>query len=495
MAFIKKINLKQLSFERKIMLTCLFLLVCRVLSMSLMPLNDSTEARYAEIAREMAETGQWITPMLDYVTPFLGKPPLSFWLTAGSMKLFGLGEGIARLSSLVLSMLTLICVGLVYHKASHTKAWIAVLALASSVFFFIDAGAVMTDPALVFSTTLAMVAFWQVMTKKRARDSHLYFIALGIGLLAKGPVALVLTVGSVLLWVAFQNKWREMFQNIRWVSGILITTAIALPWYILAEIHNPGFLNYFIIGEHFGRYLQSSWQGDKYGYVHAVPQGMIWLYALAGTFPWTPVAIHGLVSNRVSLMPKKIYTYLKQSAWISYLVAFILFPLIFFSLSKNIIYTYAFPALPPLALLFTELMTKQLKQEPRLQKTWLILSASIGIIFLGVTWCFFAHPEWVSKSQKEVVRAWESRKNPSSQKLYYWSQKPAPYSAWFYSRGNVASIADALDFCGLLNQPEKIYVVVNIREAFRFPACADAKLKAMQTFSVGKKSNYILYST
>ena len=213
MDLIRKISIKPLSFEQKIMLTCMFLLICRVVSMSLMPLNDSTEARYAEIAREMAETGQWITPMLDYTTPFLGKPPLSFWLTAGFIKLFGLNEGVVRLSSLVLSMLTLVCIGLVYYqyKESHTKAWVAVLALASSVFFFIDAGAVMTDPALIFSTTLAMIAFWQVMTQKRARDSHLYFVALGLGLLAKGPVALVLTVGSVLLWVAFQNQWREMF--------------------------------------------------------------------------------------------------------------------------------------------------------------------------------------------------------------------------------------------------------------------------------------------
>ncbi|NCT56572.1 MAG: glycosyltransferase family 39 protein [Legionella sp.] len=495
MEVIKKLGMKQRSFEQKIMLVCVFLLLCRVLSMSLMPLNDSTEARYAEIAREMAETGQWITPMLDYTTPFLGKPPLSFWFTAGFIKLFGLSEGIVRLSSLVLSMLTLVCVGMVYDKKNRTKSWVAVLALASSVFFLIDAGAVMTDPTLIFSTTLAMVAFWHVMTKKRARDSHLYFVALGIGLLAKGPVALVLTVGSVLLWVAFQNQWREMAHNIRWISGILITTAIALPWYILAEIHNPGFLNYFIIGEHFGRYLQSSWQGDKYGYVHAVPQGMIWLYALAGTFPWTPVAIHGLVSNHVSLMPKKIYMYLKQSAWISYLVAFILFPLMFFSLSKNILYTYAFPVLPPLALLFSELMTKQLKQEARLQQLWLILSACIGLIFLGVTWCFFAHPAWISKSQKDVVRAWEASKTPSSQHLYYWSPKAAPYSAWFYARGRVSSLSDASHLCRLIERPDDVYVVVNLREAFGLPACVDKKLKLIQTFSIGKKSNYLLYST
>jgi len=493
MELIQKTIAKPLSFETKVILTCLFLLLCRVLCMSLMPLNDSTEARYAEIAREMAETGQWITPMLDYTTPFLGKPPLSFWLTAGAMKVFGLSEGIARLSSLVLSIFTLVCVGSVYYRKNSTKAWVAVLALASSVFFFIDAGAVMTDPALIFSTTLAMVAFWQVMTKKRARDSHLYFVALGLGLLAKGPVALVLTVGSVLLWVAFQNQWRDMYQNIRWGCGIFITTAIALPWYLLAEIHHPGFLNYFILGEHLGRYLQSSWQGDKYGYVHAVPQGMIWLYALAGTFPWTPVAIHGFLSRNNTL--KTLFSTLKSSAWLSYLVAFIVFPLMFFSFSKNIIYTYAFPVLPPLALLFSELMTKQLSQDFRLQKIWLMLSACVGIAFLAVTWCFFAHPELISKSQKDIVRAWNIKKDPSSQHLYYWSQKKVPYSAWFYARGHVASGADAVGFCGLLSQPEKNYVVVNVRESLPFPACADAKLQVIQTFSVGKKSNYILYST
>jgi hypothetical protein len=97
--------------------------------------------------------------------------------------------------------------------------------------------------------------------------------------------------------------------------------------------------------------------------------------------------------------------------------------------------------------------------------------------------------------KKGVVCAWESSKHPSSQKLYYWSQKPAPYSAWFYSRGNVASLADVPDFCRLLNHPEKVYVVLNLREAFGFPVCADTKLKIIQTFSVGKKSNYVLYST
>jgi len=140
-------------------------------------------------------------------------------------------------------------------------------------------------------------------------------------------------------------------------------------------------------------------------------------------------------------------------------------------------------------------MTKQLKQEARLQQLWLILSACIGLIFLGVTWCFFAHPAWISKSQKDVVRAWEASKTPSSQHLYYWSPKAAPYSAWFYARGRVSSLSDASHLCRLIERPDDVYVVVNLREAFGLPACVDKKLKLIQTFSIGKKSNYLLYST
>jgi 4-amino-4-deoxy-L-arabinose transferase-like glycosyltransferase len=78
-----------------------------------------------------------------------------------------------------------------------------------------------------------------------------------------------------------------MWQRLPWISGSLLMLAIALPWYLLAEYRTPGFLNYFIMGEHVSRFLDPGWKGDKYGYAHATPRGMIWLYWLGAIFPWS----------------------------------------------------------------------------------------------------------------------------------------------------------------------------------------------------------------
>lgn len=80
------------------------LLLCRLIANYFIPLNDSTEARYGEIARKMLETGNWVTPLHDYGVPFWAKPPLSTWLSAFSMKLFGVNEFAARLPELLLSI-------------------------------------------------------------------------------------------------------------------------------------------------------------------------------------------------------------------------------------------------------------------------------------------------------------------------------------------------------------------------------------------------------
>src|SRR4051812_29206889 len=82
----------------------LFMLLVRIVASVVVPLTDTTEARYGEIARKMLETGDWITPQHDYGVPFWAKPPLSTWLSAGSMKLFGVNEFAARLPSLLLGI-------------------------------------------------------------------------------------------------------------------------------------------------------------------------------------------------------------------------------------------------------------------------------------------------------------------------------------------------------------------------------------------------------
>ena len=147
--------------ERRSTAALLTLLAVRLVAMAAIPLNESTEARYGEMARKMLETGNWVLPMHDYGIPFLAKPPLWAWMSAASMGIFGVNAFAARLPALLLSIMTLGLVWLLALKRHGRGASIgAPLVLAASAGFFVAAGTVMTDPALAFSTTLVLASFW-----------------------------------------------------------------------------------------------------------------------------------------------------------------------------------------------------------------------------------------------------------------------------------------------------------------------------------------------
>jgi len=135
--------------------------VVRLATLGAYPLMDTTEARYAEIARKMLETGDWVMPQFDYGVPFWGKPPLSTWLSAAAMAAFGSSEFAARLPSFLL----LLGCGALVHRLAATRGggdqalW-TLAVFAGTALVFVAAGAVMTDPALVLGTTLSMAGFW-----------------------------------------------------------------------------------------------------------------------------------------------------------------------------------------------------------------------------------------------------------------------------------------------------------------------------------------------
>ncbi|TAL61296.1 MAG: phospholipid carrier-dependent glycosyltransferase, partial [Legionella sp.] len=255
--------------------------------MIFIPLNDSTESRYGEIARKMLETGDWLVLHLEYGIPFWAKPPLSTWLSAFSMKCFGVNEFAVRLPGLLLSIGILWLIWDFAKKHSNAIiAMAAVLILSGSLYFFLDAGTVMTDPALLFCNTLAMISFWRASVEKNILAAYLFFISLGLGLLAKGPIILVLVGLPLFTWVLQHGYWAKIWRRLPWIQGLILIALIAFPWYFLVEQRTPGFLNYFIVGEHFQRFLIPGWTGDKYGIAHNAPWGMIWVYIIIGIFPW-----------------------------------------------------------------------------------------------------------------------------------------------------------------------------------------------------------------
>lgn len=465
----------------------LYLLFSRFLAMIVMPLNDKTEARYGEIARIMFDSGNWVTLQQAVGEPFWAKPPLSTWSSAFFMNLFGVHAWSARLPSMLFSIGILALVGVVASKRySRYFAYYAVLILAGSPYFFINAGVVMTDPALIFSTTLCMVSGWLAISEKSRGWGYLFFAGLGLGLLAKGPLIGVLVMIPLCLWGIKQRAYRVLWHNFPWITGSFLMFAIALPWYILAEMRTPGFLNYFIIGEHISRFLQSGWQGDKYGFAHAMPYGMIWIYLLGGVLPWLGFAV---VDYLLTRKQHKVVIPKSQDGWVSYLVFFALTPLVFFTFSRNIIYTYTFSSLAAFALLFVEGIYRQLFPWLTLKRCAMIASF-MGSAFLLVSILFFFKPNLVAKSQNRVIKAWQQQSDYKKSELIYWTNQ-LDYSAQFYSQGRVKAVRDISALSQLIHQEKSLYFVVNANEVNTLPTSIRARLHIIDEIQILKNNMLI----
>ena len=181
----------------------------RLATLAAYPLMDNTEARYAEVARKMLETADWVTPHHRYGVAFWSKPPLSIWLTAISYIVFGVNEFAARLASFLPSLgVAWIAWNLALSRGGRDAALRTVVVLLTTPLFFISAGAVMTDPALILGTTLSMAGFWHAMTRDGGGGrvwGYVFFLGLAIGLLAKGPVGVVLTLAPVGIWTLWKG--------------------------------------------------------------------------------------------------------------------------------------------------------------------------------------------------------------------------------------------------------------------------------------------------
>ncbi|MFH1279419.1 MAG: glycosyltransferase family 39 protein [Candidatus Eisenbacteria bacterium] len=322
------------------------LLLLRLVTLGAAPLFDQTEGRYGEIGREMAAGGDWITPTLHGGEPFWGKPPLHFWMTAASIRLFGANEWAARLPGYLASLGLLLLTARAGGAAGgRDAALLAAALLGSSALFVLLAGAVLLDATFTFAVTGALVSLYVAPGGRRpsAWWGYGFFLFAALGLLAKGPVALVLIGAPVVLEGALTKSVRRV-RGLPWFPGALVFVAVAAPWFVLAERKTPGFLDYFFFHEHLLRFLRKEY-GDLYGHGHVSPYGMVWLLGFAAFLPWTP-ALLGLArrSWRRRVDPE-------GGEGGRFLWLWALSPLLFFTFSRSLSLPYVYPALPPLTVL------------------------------------------------------------------------------------------------------------------------------------------------
>ncbi len=398
------------------------LLVFRSFMNYSIPLMDKTEVRYAEIARIMAETDNWTTLQIDYGVPFWAKPPLSTWLSAISFKLFGVNEFAARLPYLLLNILVLLLIGR-YAKRKGLDFFIPALILLTIPEFLIHSGVVSTDTALAFCVTLVMLSFWEAINNKQNHSwKYLFFIGLGLGLLAKGPIIFILTGPPIFIYCMLFKKYKVLWKSFPWIIGILIIGLIAVPWYYLAEQKTSGFFDYFIVGEHFKRFISSDWQGDNYGFPKSQPLGMIWVFLMLFALPWIQLLAIKLWKNKADIFKNK---------WVSYLLLWLVWTPLFFSISKSLIHPYIMPVMVPIALLITY-WWKDITYKKSIIGVGLAFPALAFLLFLAVS--LSGKKEYYSNSDKYLIEEHIGDGIP----IYHWQNKS--YSSRFYTKGNIKAI-------------------------------------------------------
>lgn len=399
------------------------ILALRLTSLGLHPLLDSIEARHAEIARQILELSDWITPLLNPSVALWGTPPVSLWGQAASMQLLGINEFALRLPAWLIHLFScLVIIHLGRRERSLTVGLLAAVIYSSGTLGVLISGVVVSDSTLSLALLLAYAGFWSGMAHGQRNAARLGFIGLGLGVLAKGPLILLLCAIAALLWVVFTRQWRQLW-CLPWRSGLLLMLSMTLPWYAFAEFKSPGFFEHLLIGEHLQRYLTSDWHSGLLSDTHDQPLGTIWLYLLAALFPWS------LLLPLLHLHRRDTY----GSAWHLFLWCWALVTPLFFSLSGNIAWTYVLPALPAWALLLADTLSRWRGSHPML-----IAGFALTLPVLALTLLLEGSLEQHPQNQRDLVQAWQRANVTQPGPLLYLERKSD--SASFYSAGKAQHI-------------------------------------------------------
>jgi 4-amino-4-deoxy-L-arabinose transferase-like glycosyltransferase len=248
---------------------------------------EPDEARYAEIAREMLASHNFIVPHLNYV-PYVEKPPLLYWLTAGSMKLLGVNEFAARLVNAGAALIGVLATYLfALSTFDYRRARLAGAVLATSALYAVMAQVLTTDMLLTAAITVAMFAFF-IQWRDGGRWWWLCYLAMGLAVLTKGPVGVVLPLMTAAIFLWYEGQWRGAIRRFHLIAGLIIAAGVSLPWFVAITLLEPGFFDFYFVGEHLRRFLEPRYShGEPIYYYIPVIAGGFMPWSLATLFiPW-----------------------------------------------------------------------------------------------------------------------------------------------------------------------------------------------------------------
>ena len=351
-------------------------------------LMDDVDAVQAQIARNMLDSGDWVSARLDGVL-YLEKAPLPYWMMAASYAVFGVHDWAARLP-FVLSILALCA--LVYlmgcWAVSEAAGFFAGLTLATSIGVFLFTRILIPDITLTLTIAFALWALARALDDDEPRPrlwAALMAASMGVGLLLKGLIAILFPVAAGLLYLCFSGQLfdKRTWQRLRPFSGTLIVLAVAAPWHILATLRNPpyfdfsmtsgpghyrGFFWFYFFNEHILRFLNRRWPRDY----NTVPRHLFWLFHLLWFFPWSAY-LPRLLKLGYRGPDRAARLRLLALCWLGFI-------LVFFTFSTTQEY-YSMPAYPAFALLIGAAVAED---SPWIRRGARVVAATATVAFAAI---------------------------------------------------------------------------------------------------------------
>ena len=353
----------------------------------------------------MAQTGDWVTPRL-YGSPWFEKPILYYWAAALGFALRLPAEWAARLPSAIAALAAALAIAWLGKKhygsaqnQSGDHAFVMSPALLAPMIFSASLAAIgfarAATPDMLFSASIALAMAAAASCLRRAgalrngnaASTHsqklsagtlaLFGAFLGLGVLAKGPAAVILAGGAIGIW-ALATKQLRAALSLAHPVAIAAFCVVALPWYVICARRNPDFLHIFIFQHNFERYLTPVFQ-------HIQPFWFFVPITLLAVLPWTPFLLSTISEGRHTM---RANTWKNSPGF--FFACWALFPILFFSFSQSKLPSYILPAIPPLALLIAVSACRTSAPSRRLL---IVISSAIAItwLVLGVAaWEYFA---------------------------------------------------------------------------------------------------------
>ncbi|MEQ5838294.1 glycosyltransferase family 39 protein [Paraburkholderia acidicola] len=325
-----------------ILLLVLALAVIWFVPLGLRHLIPSDEGRYAEMAREMLVTGDWITPRYN-AYKYFEKPPLQTWANALTFAWFGIGEWQARLYTALTGFAGVLLIGFTGARVFNAATGVfAAVVLASSPYWNLMGHFNTLDMGLSFWMELTLCALLLAQRPNLPGSSArlwmwVCWISMALAVLSKGLIGVILPGAVLVIYTLVARDW-ALWKRLYLVSGLILFFAVATPWFVLVQQRNPEFLNFFFIVQQFDRYLTP--EQNRPGPIYYFAAVM-----LVGFLPWLSVAVQSVRhALRMPRQPNGFSPALAMLVWSAFIF-------VFFSVSHSKLVSYTLPIAPALALL------------------------------------------------------------------------------------------------------------------------------------------------